>query len=120
MYSKEVYTVVKRQRLSLSGPEQQEDDSTDGLMEIIAAGRSVKAAIHTGGSPLHTTAGNIDIRAAYRDGEDSHDAAAGKTGDEGAVVKETQGSLNFLFFFFFRSRWSFSPFCCSQMNWMIH
>lgn len=41
MYSKKVYTVIELQRLSQPGPKLWGDDSADGLIEIIAAGRSV-------------------------------------------------------------------------------
>lgn len=46
-----------------------------------------------GGSPLHTAAGSR-IRAADRDGVEMP-AGAGMTGDEGAVVKETQVTVDF-------------------------
>lgn len=41
VYSKEVYSLAGWQRLSQSGPELWGDDSADGLIEIISAGRSV-------------------------------------------------------------------------------
>lgn len=95
VYSKEVYTVVER-----LGPELRGDDTTDGLMEIIAAGRSVWAAIHTGG--VHSTRQQEAVSEQQIGSGSRGVMLLGwlvVTGDEGAVVKETRGSL-WIFFFY--------------------
>ena len=100
------------------------DDCADGLMEIIAAGRSVWAAIHTGG--VHYTQQQDGVsEQLIGTGRRRRDAAGtGMTGADwwwgSSCWGDTEVTRENDWWDPVRRRQSFSPVCCRLINWVIH